>query len=64
MARLKSAGIVRDRRAGKWVYYSLDNSGFPENIRRFLGGELGGKEPHHSDLKKRARHLAIKDRCS
>jgi len=63
MARLKSAGIVADRRAGKWVYYSLEDGGFPDNIRRFLAKELAGEEPHRSDMKNRQQHLARKDRC-
>lgn len=63
MARLKSAGIVKDRRAGKWVYYSLENGGFPENIRRFLTGELAKEDPHRSDLRNREKHIAKKNRC-
>jgi ArsR family transcriptional regulator, arsenate/arsenite/antimonite-responsive transcriptional repressor len=63
MARLKSAGIVQDRRAGKWVYYSLQNGGFPENIRRFFLKELSGEDPYLSDLKKREKHLATKNLC-
>jgi ArsR family transcriptional regulator len=62
MARLKSAGIVKDRRQGKWVHYSLANGGFPDNIRRFLAKELPGGEPHGSDLKNLKTYLA-KDRC-
>ncbi len=64
MSRLKSAGIVSDRRAGKWVHYRLENGGFPENIRRFLSRELAQEEPHRSDLRKREKHLAAKHRCS
>lgn len=62
MARLKSASIVKDRRQGKWVHYSLQNGGFPEDIRRFLAKELTGDEPHRSDLKNLEKYL-VKDRC-
>jgi ArsR family transcriptional regulator, arsenate/arsenite/antimonite-responsive transcriptional repressor len=63
MARLKSAGIVKDRRAGKWVYYSIENGGLPKNIRRFLTRELAPEEPYCSDSKKREKHLSEKDHC-
>jgi len=63
MARLKSAGIVGHRRAGKWVYYSLQNGGFPDHIRRFMTKELADEEPHRSDLKNREQHLETKGRC-
>jgi len=62
MARLKSAGIVKDRRQGKWVHYSLQNGGFPENIRRFLAKELMGDEPHRSDFENLKKYL-VKDHC-
>lgn len=62
MARLKSAGIVNDRRQGKWVHYSLQNGSFPENIRRFLATELTADEPHRSDLKNLEKYR-VKDRC-
>ena len=64
IARLKSAGIVKDRRAGKWVHYSLENGGFPENIRRFLIRELALEEPYHSDFRKREKHLTAKGHCA
>jgi ArsR family transcriptional regulator, arsenate/arsenite/antimonite-responsive transcriptional repressor len=34
---LKAAGLVRDRRQGRWAYYSLDPSSVAE-LRGFLGG--------------------------
>ena len=34
---LKDAGLVRDRREGRWAFYSLDADGFAE-IEDFVGG--------------------------
>jgi ArsR family transcriptional regulator len=48
---LKDAGIVRDRRAGRWVYYSL-NPEMIEEIERLLGS-----------LKKKARALPVVSQC-
>ena len=68
MARLKLAGIVQDRRQGKWVHYSLSkgshgqNGCFSDNIRRFLAKELVNDEPHRSDLRKLETYL-VKERC-
>lgn len=30
LAKLKEAGLVRDRRQGRWAYYSLDPTGLAE----------------------------------
>lgn len=62
MSRLKSAGIVNDRRQGKWVHYSLANGGFSGKIRQFLTEELIENEPHRSDLKKLKKY-PVKDHC-
>lgn len=63
MARLKSAGIVKDRRQGKWVHYSLADGGFPNDIRRFLSKEVMGDEPHQSDLRNLRKYLVTKKQC-
>ncbi len=63
MARLKSAGLVVDRRAGKWVHYSLVNNGLSQNIHKFLTKDLTADEPHRSDLQKLEKYLNLKDRC-
>ncbi len=39
MKILKQAGLVRDRRQGKWVYYSLDKEIF-SSLEELLGTEL------------------------
>ena len=51
MNRLKISGLVTDRRAGKWVHYSLD-LGFTGTFPEFAGlfQALGAKEPYRSDL--------------
>jgi ArsR family transcriptional regulator len=48
---LKDAGIVRDRRAGRWVYYSL-NPEMIEEIERLIGS-----------LRIKARALQMVSRC-
>jgi ArsR family transcriptional regulator, arsenate/arsenite/antimonite-responsive transcriptional repressor len=39
---LKDAGLVTDRREGRWVYYSLDRAALNEMVE-FLGGVKPGK---------------------
>ena len=48
---LKDAGLVTDRRQGRWVHYSLNRDVFEE-----LQGLLG-------DMKPSNRRLAVKDDC-
>jgi ArsR family transcriptional regulator len=48
---LKDAGLVTDRRAGRWVHYSLNRDVF-EEVQALLG-----------DLKPSNRRLAVKDDC-
>lgn len=38
---LKDAGLVADRRAGRWVYYSIAPSGF-QTLSAFIGAVSGG----------------------
>ena len=47
---LKDAGLVNDRRDGRWIYYSLNQSGL-EELESFL-----------KDMKKRS-HGLIKSQC-
>jgi ArsR family transcriptional regulator len=37
MKTLKDAGLVNDRRAGRWIHYSL-NPGALEEVKVFIGG--------------------------
>ena len=48
---LKDAGIVNDRRDGRWVHYSLNTEVFAE-VQELLG-----------DMKPSSRRLTVKDDC-
>jgi ArsR family transcriptional regulator len=48
---LKDAGLVTDRKQGRWVYYALNPDAF-EALERFLGS-----------LKPSRRGLRVLDRC-
>lgn len=41
---LKDAGLVRDRRAGRWIYYSLE-PGAIETLETFLGSLRASRGP-------------------
>ena len=61
IARLKSVGLVFDRRQGKWVYYSLlDPDKFiTENLYNLLI-KLKNKTPFSDDISKLTEHLKKK----
>ncbi len=43
LGKLKHAGLVRERRAGQWSYYSVDREGleaFRSSLERFLAADL------------------------
>ena|SRR6185503_8191786 len=48
---LKDAGLVNDRRAGRWIHYSLNRDAFGE-LQELLG-----------DMKPASRRLTVKDDC-
>ena len=48
---LKDAGLVSDRREGRWVHYSLNRAVFDE-LRSLLG-----------EMKPSSRRLVVKDDC-
>jgi len=51
MSRLKAAGLVADRREGRWVYYALAaNADFALPGLRVLLWSLRGREPYRADL--------------
>ncbi len=50
MARLKSAGLVADRRVGKWVHYRLETSPTVTGLRKLLCRHLAASEPFAADL--------------
>lgn len=50
MARLKAAGLVTDRRKGKWVHYRLASGPAVSDLRKLLRRHLAHIEPHKKDL--------------
>lgn len=60
MAKLKSAGMVSDRRAGKWVHYQLTGEHFLSDITGTIGRQLSHTEPFKSDLERLESYLTRK----
>jgi ArsR family transcriptional regulator len=58
MSRLKMAGLVKDRRDGKWVYYRLGDNPLVNNLRNFLRRNLTGLKPYKNDLEVLRRYIA------
>ena len=61
MARLKLAGLVQDRRAGKWIHYRLppDQNALLKSLAEFFG-TLNQKEPFKTDYRRLQEHLKTK----
>ena len=62
MAKLKSAGLVTDRRSGKWVYYQLDEgtkAALPE-LFRFLE-QCKTKAPYLEDYENLKKYQSQKE---
>ena len=55
MSRLKSAGIVADRRDGRWVHYRLNKTEFLDGIGTFLN-RLSEIDPYRDDRRKLLEH--------
>ncbi len=49
MAKLKSAGIVSDRRAGKWIHYKLSDDQFVAETTGPIAKNLNSTEPYVTD---------------
>jgi ArsR family transcriptional regulator, arsenate/arsenite/antimonite-responsive transcriptional repressor len=58
MSRLKAAGLARDRRDGKWVYYRLEESALVNNLKSFLRRNFAGSEPYANDLTMLKKYIA------
>ncbi|UCG61217.1 MAG: metalloregulator ArsR/SmtB family transcription factor [Candidatus Zixiibacteriota bacterium] len=63
MARLKSVGMVSDRRGGKWTHYRWVGQRHPllDTLATYLVG-LRSKRPHKGDLIRLVRYRKTK-RC-
>jgi len=61
MSRLRQAGLVQDRRNGKWVYYRLTvgDSMIESGVRQVVEG-LINDPPHRDDLARLAEHRNTK----
>jgi len=63
MIRLKSAGLVLDRREGKWVHYRLEPSPIVEDLRQLLKRHLTGTDQFKKDAASLVRYSRTK-RCT
>jgi len=50
MAQLKNAGLVLDRRDGKWVHYRLEKNPSVSELRKLLKRHFVHLDPHKRDL--------------
>ena len=61
MSRLKNAGLVKDRRAGKWIYYRLDDSPAPSvTLLYHILKDLSQQTPYINDIENLKKHKASK----
>jgi ArsR family transcriptional regulator len=62
MSRLKNAGLITDKRVGKWVHYNIDKNTIkylPSLIETINSFKI--KEPYKSDLQNLTKHLSDKN---
>jgi ArsR family transcriptional regulator len=62
LAKLKSSGLVLDRREGKWVHYRLEETPLVKDLRKVLKDNLTRVEPYASDIG-RLHNLISAGRC-
>jgi len=60
MIRLKGAGLVQDRREGKWVHYRLKSNPIVSDLRRFLKSHVTDAEQFRKDAAGLARYSRTK----
>ena len=61
MSRLKNAGLITDRRVGKWVHYNINNETIeylPSLLETINSFKI--KEPYKTDLQNLGQHLSEK----
>ena len=58
LAKLRTTGLVKERRNAQWIYYSLNKNGFPL-IMQILK-LLPEQEEEHSELRNVKDHLECK----
>jgi ArsR family transcriptional regulator len=56
MGALRAAGLVADRRDGRWVHYRLSEAPIVEYLRPCLA-ELSGESSHQADRARLREHL-------
>jgi ArsR family transcriptional regulator len=61
MKTLKDAGLVADRREGRWIHYSLDPEGL-DSIHEFVAFLRSGNAPHTACCSPRAKRPAAIER--
>ncbi len=61
--KLKSAGLVLDRRDGKWVHYRLSGTAVMNDLRVFLREHLVQTDPFSQD-RERLNSLVASGRCA
>ncbi len=54
---LRGAGLVKDRREGKWVFYSLEDNPYLQVLSPAIRDWMEGEEVTREDLKKVGRCL-------
>ena len=63
LAYLRKSGLVRDRREGLWMYYSMERqAGFGAQLADFLSATLPAMPAAQADLK-RLETLSGRNRC-
>jgi len=62
MGRMKSSGLVADRRNGKWVHYRFVDTRSVDELREFLRRHFASTEPFHADRTK-LRSFMARGKC-
>jgi len=60
MARMKTSGLVTDRRSGKWVYYRLADTPLVAELRQSLQRHLASESPYRQELATLKKYLATR----